>query len=296
MKPEALIASCLEEYKLHPIDLHGIGDAVGEYIYLQTHQKSFVRTVSDIQIYVPQGGTILELGSFLGIVSIALSHLGYTMHGTDLPVFVQCPRLKGLYKRNGVSLQALDFSRHEALRVMYGSERFDAVVMCETVEHLNFNPLPLLKKIDSLLAPGGILYIAMPNQASIRNRLKLILGKSIHNPIRDFFAQLDPKSNMVAALHWREYTLQETIEMLKGTGFDTIKAYYFSESSKAWVYSLMLSSFKPSQVVVARKQTDQDMKGRTASNLRNDPQRSGIPGSNAKLLQSFTRNRFRRAH
>jgi SAM-dependent methyltransferase len=127
--------------------------------------------------------------------------------------------------------------------------------MCETLEHLNFNPLPLLGSIRRILAPGGIFYVAMPNQTSLRNRLRLALGKSIHNPISDYVAQLDPTKNMVAGLHWREYTLAETIEMLERTGFKPVKNYYFSESNnrRGLVYSFLPSSLKPSQVVVACK-------------------------------------------
>ncbi|WP_446380874.1 hypothetical protein [Coleofasciculus sp. E2-BRE-01] len=68
----------------------------------------------------------------------------------------------------------------------------------------------------------------MPNIAEIGNRLKLIRGKSIHPSIERFFQQLDRTKNMVAGLHWREYSLQETREIVEKMGYKVIKYYYFS--------------------------------------------------------------------
>jgi hypothetical protein len=69
----------------------------------------------------------------------------------------------------------------------------------------------------------------MPNQSCIRKRLMLLLGKSINNPIEDSFKQLDRYTNMIVGLHWREYTLTETIHMIEKMGFKTKKKYYFTE-------------------------------------------------------------------
>ena len=32
----------------------------------------------------------------------------------------------------------------------------NAVIMCEVLEHLNFNPFPLLKEINRILSVGGV--------------------------------------------------------------------------------------------------------------------------------------------
>jgi hypothetical protein len=32
---------------------------------------------------------------------------------------------------------------------------------------------------------------------------------------------------MIVGLHWREYTMSETVELLKKMGFETIRKYYF---------------------------------------------------------------------
>jgi hypothetical protein len=51
-----------------------------------------------------------------------------------------------------------------------------AIVMCEVLEHLNFNPLPLIKEINRVGKPNSLFYLSLPNQAYYRNRLKLLFG------------------------------------------------------------------------------------------------------------------------
>ncbi len=102
----------------------------------------------------------------------------------------------------------------------------------------------------------------MPNQAHIMKRIKLLIGKSIHNSIDDIFKQLDMNDNMIVGLHWREYTMIETIQMIEKMGFKTIQKYYFTEkgNSKANFikkflkkFAYAIPSFRPYQVVVGKK-------------------------------------------
>jgi len=125
---------------------------------------------------------------------------------------------------------------------------------------LNFNPPPVLKEMNRILKIDGIIYIGMPNQSHILNRIELLIGKSIHNSIDIFFKQLDRNGNMIVGLHWREYTLAETICMIEKMGFETIQKYYFMEKGgggtirrliKTLIY--IIPSFRPYQVVVGKK-------------------------------------------
>ena len=42
----------------------------------------------------------------------------------------------------------------------------DAVVMTEVIEHFNFHPVPTMRKIAEVLAPGGRLFLSTPDAAS----------------------------------------------------------------------------------------------------------------------------------
>ncbi|MHC1723464.1 MAG: class I SAM-dependent methyltransferase [Aminipila sp.] len=45
-------------------------------------------------------------------------------------------------------------------------EKFDVIIFTEVLEHLNFHPLPTLKKIHSLLKDDGCLYLSTPDALS----------------------------------------------------------------------------------------------------------------------------------
>ena len=64
------------------------------------------------------------------------------------------------------------------------------IIMCEVLEHLNFNPLPLLKEINRIGAPGSIFYVSMPNATSIYHRLAVVTGHAGGVQVSEFFEQL----------------------------------------------------------------------------------------------------------
>ena len=71
---------------------------------------------------------------------------------------------------------------------------------------------------------------------------------------------------MVVGLHWREYTLTETVEMIEKMGFKTISKYYFpaigntknENISKTLIKKLVniIPSFRTTYVVIGKKIAD----------------------------------------
>lgn len=255
-----IVKDVIDKHKDSPIDILGIGDAEGEYNYLNLLKDSYIRTVRDIDnLYKSSRATrkVLEIGSFLGTVSISLKKIGYAVCALDIPEFHQSVSLRSLYEENDIPFVGLNLKKHQ---LPYESNSFDAIIICEVIEHLNFNPLPVLKEMNRILKKDGYIYVGMPNQSHIVNRIKLLVGKSIHNPINDFFKQLDSNCNMIVGLHWREYTLAETISMIEKMGFETIQKYYFMEKGGGWTIRRLIKkllyvipSFRPFQVVVGKK-------------------------------------------
>jgi SAM-dependent methyltransferase len=263
MNYNKIIQEVIDEHKISPVDMLGIGDTAGEYDYMNNLKGSYIRTVRDIDnLYKTEKDStrILEIGSFLGPVSISLKRIGYNVSASDIPEF--SARLKPLYDKNEIPFYSLNL-RH--CKLPFESNSFDVVVLCEVFEHLNFNPLPILSEINRVLKNNGYIYIGMPNLSNIRNRIKLLLGKSIHqNPIEDFFKQLDRNDNAVAGVHWREYTMAETVLLIENMGFETFKKYYSSENEEGHANESALQSilkkivffyppFRLSQVVIGRK-------------------------------------------
>ena len=227
-----LIDESLESYKANPVDLLNIGDAEGEYHYLLSHVDEYERTVQDVVGYLTNNNhdrssiKILEIGSFLGLVSIVLSRLNFNVTATDIEEFISCPTLRQKFNEFNVEWKSCNLRIN---RLPFNDDEYDVVIMCETLEHLNFNPLPVIGEINRILRRNGLLYLTLPNIARLDNRLRLLRGQSIHNKIDDFFEQLDmTKGNMIVSLHWREYTTAEIKEMLERLGFTMIQQKYDS--------------------------------------------------------------------
>ena len=231
-------------------------------------KDTYIRTIKDIDTHFPsqkKEEKILEIGSLFGVVSKSLKRIGYSVYALDIPEFHQSPALRSLYDQAEIPFSGVNL-RYSKLP--YDPGIFDAVILCEVIEHLNFNPLPTILEINRVLRPGGLFYIGTPNLASIKNRISLLMGRSIRNPINEYFQQLDNRFNKIVSLHWREYTIAEIVEMVDRMGFSIVHSYYFSETNTpetkyltrikkkiAYAYP----SFRPFQVVLAKKEKECEM-------------------------------------
>lgn len=254
-----VIDETIQEYVEKPIDLlNSGGGAKGEYEYIIRSKPSYVRTLLDIAEFVkkyfrlykePSNINILEIGAFLGVISISLAKMGFSVTAMDIPEFMANESLQLRYKHHNIKMLSQNM---KTSKIPCESDKYDIVIMCEVLEHLNFNPLPIIAEVNRTLRSDGLLYLSLPNIARLTNRLKLLLGNSIHNPIDDFFAQLNEKDNMVVGLHWREYTANEIKYMFEKLGFLTLESYITSDTdfltnsslrgaAKKVIYSLMPS-------------------------------------------------------
>lgn len=223
----AIVDPIIARYATEPVDLLKIGDANREYRYLIGQRDGYVRTIQDILAHFGDGDhrsiKVLEIGAFLGVVSIALSQIGFQVTVTDIEEYIACANLRRRFDDCHIKYAASNLRDYS---LPFRDEEFDAVIMCETIEHLNFNPLPVIQEINRVTKQNGLLYLTCPNLASAANRTQLLQGKSIHSPIDAFFAQLDPDRNMIVGLHWREYTADEIREMLQKLGFGRVVQKY----------------------------------------------------------------------
>lgn len=196
--------------------------------YLRDHRHEYVRTVRDIVRTRPPGKgdvKVLEIGAFFGAVCMALASLGYKVTAADIPEYIELPEQVERYARHGIATKGV---RLENFRLPFEDESFDVLVLCEVLEHLNFNPLPLIKEINRVLKPGGLFYLSLPNFARAKNRLLMLQGKAPGVSVDEFYVQLDPSQAMIANGHWREYTMAEVKGLLEPMGFRLQEHYYFS--------------------------------------------------------------------
>ena len=253
-----------------PIDLLGIGDAAGEFEYVCSMREGYVRTICGILAACPPPAKLLEIGPYLGIVALTLAELGYEVSTVDLPVFADNPRLRSLLHRYGIKTAGLDLCSFSSFP--YSSGNFDAIVMCEVLEHLNSNPYPMIAECNRVLRTAGLFYVATPNAARLQSRLRMLVGYSLREPIRFFRNQLDPegtRSNVVAGFHWREYTASELWDLVSDLGFTVESHSYIGEPStkrtalkRAILPALcrICPGLSSRQVVIARKRSASEVR------------------------------------
>lgn len=254
-----ILDATIAEFSGNPVDLLSIGDEGGETTYIANARCSYERTLCDIlSLSVGRSGTslpirVLEIGSYLGVVSVSLARMGYSVTALDIPEFMKNERLKERYIREGVSVISANLRDY---MIPAESESFNIVVMCETLEHFNFNPLPVLCELNRVICKSGHLYLSLPNLSSLVNRAKLLAGRSINNPVNDFAAQLGRSSNMIVGIHWREYTSEEVRELLRLGGFSISRHYFFTShraSLPARMIYAIIPSMRQNQTVIACK-------------------------------------------
>lgn len=257
INPRETVQQVIESRRLQPIDLLQIGDTDAEYTYLVNAGDAYARTVEDLcELFYPdlKGAKVVEFGSYLGVVSEALARLGFSVTASDIPEFIDNARLQAVYRAHGIETLSVNLRDY---RIPLADEFCDVVIMCETLEHLNYNPLPVLLEINRILKSGGIFYISMPNLTSLINRVKMLFGRSIHNSIQDFENQFSERHNMIVGIHWREYTGKEASEMLRYCGFKVVKHDFFSLKVSfvgALVYALC-NSLRPYQKIICHKES-----------------------------------------
>jgi 2-polyprenyl-3-methyl-5-hydroxy-6-metoxy-1,4-benzoquinol methylase len=249
-----------------------INTGSGPASYAARHRHEYVRTVSDILQYRPVTSgpvRVLELGAFFGVNCMALRSLGYEVTAADMPEFIDNPVQVARYAQYRIATKGV---RLEEFVLPFDDNSFDVIIMCEVLEHLNFNPLPLLKEINRVGSLKSIFYLSLPNVAQIRNRIKALKGKALGISVAEFFTQLDPQSSEIVNGHWREYTGPEIREMLERLGYRIEKQYYFGLSEIMQSSTLRRKAsrrfyakfpwFKENQTTIAIKEKRTDLKFR----------------------------------
>jgi|GEM_PF-5559704 2-polyprenyl-3-methyl-5-hydroxy-6-metoxy-1,4-benzoquinol methylase len=199
---------------------------------------AYSRTVRDLEA-LGRNMKVLEIGAFTGIVSAALANLGHDVTASDIPFVLADERNAAFLRSEGVKTMPHDLS---ILPFPAPSSEFDLVVMNEVLEHLNFNPIPLLRELARVLKPGGLLYCATPNLSKVHSRLRLLRGQGIMNPISHLVLNLKPETGMSVGLHWREWTKDEMVQLFKKAGFSV-------KSHKYGVYTNNVSPFPRKQLI-----------------------------------------------
>ena len=148
------------------------------------------------------------------------------MTAIDIEEFISCERLQRKFSKYSINSCSCNLRNY---KLPFSDDEFHAVIMCEVLEHLNFDPLPVIEEINRAMQPNGLLYIIVPNIASGSKRLRLLEGKPVQLPIKQFCSQLQENTPNIVGLHWIEYTADELNEMLEMMDFKVVNQIYISD-------------------------------------------------------------------
>jgi SAM-dependent methyltransferase len=102
-----------------------------------------------------------------------------------------------------------------------GDGRYDVVVMAEVIEHLLLPAGLVFRSLAGWLRPGGVLVVQTPNAVALHKRLRMLVGISPFEPIRQ--SRDNPG-------HFHEFTLPELDDAARTAGLEpagAITANYF---------------------------------------------------------------------
>lgn len=196
---------------VHNIGYGNFEDALGGIIDAESGR--YIRALQIIRETVA-AGSVLDLGTFIPMVPVALARLGYEVTIVERfslygPTFGQA--LESIAAKEGVRVVDMDLSSDDLTPL--GS--FDVVMLMAVLEHLNGSPMELMRRIRAVVAPGGRLAVEVPNIAELAQRLRMVLGRS---PLPEYGSYL--ASAYPYAGHNREMTTGEVRELLAASGFE----------------------------------------------------------------------------
>jgi 2-polyprenyl-3-methyl-5-hydroxy-6-metoxy-1,4-benzoquinol methylase len=152
------------------------------------------------------GRRLLDIGTGDGRFLIAASRAGFVIDATELSdTGIQYAATRGFAVRKG-----------QVTEIDFGECKYDLITIWHVMEHVP-NPREVLMNCRRLLAPGGILVVAVPNEDCLlyRHALRKLLHRSPkRNPLGDI-----PYGGEVHLTHFQPSTLRRFIS---AGGFDLL--------------------------------------------------------------------------
>lgn len=98
----------------------------------------------------------------------------------------------------------------ETTRLPHPDSSFNAVLLCEVLEHFTNDPQHALAEIHRVLQPNGTLILSTPNVVRLENVARSLAGENFYDPYSGYGAH---------GRHNREYTVTELKKLLEHIGF-----------------------------------------------------------------------------
>jgi len=233
------IPAMLDEVRITIDRLGWVDD--GEKSYFDEQRRRYEFTLSRMSAFVKPGAVVLDVGSHLLHFSMAATALGYDVRCADVPYFVNYALNHARQKAYGISeVRACDLASHA---LPYDDGTFDVLNFSEALEHLNFNPLPVIREFWRVLKPGGVAIITTPNAVRLGRRLQFLAGRNVFADLHDL-CWGEP-----FGIHYREYTLSEVARLLEWGGFGVVASraeYLYPDTPLRRLAKVIVGSLAPS--------------------------------------------------
>jgi len=182
----------------------------GELEYFYFHQSRYEYLLK-LLVGFNKEAKILDIGSAYLHLLMGLKELGFNkLYGADKGgLGVSTKRSKDF----NIKINKIDLVE----KVFFDDNFFDIIIFTEVLEHLNFYPGPMFKEFNRILRPGGKFILTTPNLTRLNNRIKFLIGKSIHPNIHYDYS-ISP--------HIREYTASELKYLTEQAGMQVEKIIY----------------------------------------------------------------------
>ena len=197
---------------------------------------------SAVRRLAPDGGRLLDIGCGAMDKTVTYQQMGYQCVGYD--DFLDPWHSK---KENLAPLLAFAEEIGVEVQVEEGGQTvpwepgsFDIVTIVNVIEHLHDSPRDILNFAGRYLKIGGLLLVGMPNSVNLRKRLSVLRGRSNYTPAKGFY-----ENDGRWRGHVREFTFEETRELVEWNGFHTVyKQTYHGMLNTRVHYPLLRAVFK----------------------------------------------------
>jgi len=193
-------------------------------LFEETEEK--VRTVANLlQDVNGTGGRLLDIGCGALDKTTVFQRLGYECFACDdfQDPWHRHPDNQGpllaFARECGVQVHVLTESDYS---LPWETESFDVVALLDVIEHLHESPRDILNFAGNYLKQGGLLVVGMPNSVNLRKRLSVLVGKTNYTPLDGFYEFVGNWRG-----HVREFTLEETCQIVQWNGFDVLRKKTF---------------------------------------------------------------------
>ena len=171
--------------------------------------------------YLKEGAKILDVGAGAGVISLVFRKMGFDVYAVDT-----WEEYDEKYdNRMGIKEDIIERLEVAGIHLRYCNilkdalpfvaDNFDVILLLDVIEHLSA-PKTCLQEIKRVLRKNGYLVITTPNLATLKNRVCVLLGRSNHVELEDWY-------NSVPFFgHIREYTVDEVKQMFVREDFAVV--------------------------------------------------------------------------